>query len=262
MVNRPAVDLGGVDKFLLGFDEELGFDKYLDDPTQLPPAELICKFAGQLCYLSFGPKRTWNHRASDYFKNIRESGHGSVLEHACFSFLFYGISRSVTHELVRHRAGAGFSQVSQRYVDGKALRFVERPEYQVIPKLHEMFITRIERAYAEYHEIADILLQHQQSGLAELSGEKKTDMRKKVNQCARSILPNETEAPIVATFNVRAIRHVLEMRANEAAEVEIRRMAYMMYCVLHKFSPILFEDYKTFTLPDNTWALATETRKV
>lgn len=262
MIMRPAVDISGTRGFLEGYGEPFEFARYLDDPTTLPPAEMLCKFAGQLCYLSFGPQRTWNHRANDYFANIRSSGHGSILEHASFTFLFYGISRSVTHELVRHRAGAGYSQVSQRYQDGRTVRFVERPEYQAVPRLHEMFIARIEFAAAEYARVADILMEEQAAGLKELTAEKRADLRKKVNQCARSVLPNETEAPIVATFNVRAIRHILETRAAEPAEIEIRKMAYMMYCSVCHFAPILFEDYKPTQLPDGTYCLRTETSKV
>jgi len=262
LLMRPEVDISGTREFLEGYGDSFEFAKYLDDPTTIPPAELLCKFAGQLCYLSFGPKRTWHHKANEYFANIRSSGHGSVLEHACFTFLFYGVSRSVTHELVRHRAGAGYSQVSQRYQDIRTVRFVERPEYQVIPELHEMFISRIESSYNEYIRVADILMTKQAEGLKELTADKLTDLRKKVNQCARSVLPNEVEAPIVATFNVRALRHILEMRAAEPADIEIRKMAYMMYCLVNHLAPILFEDYKPTQLPDGTYCLKTDTSKV
>ena len=128
MLARPRTNVAGLAGFLEGFDPELGFPSYLDDPTRLPDSSQLCKTAGQTCYLSFGPRRTKNENAAAYFERLTSAGHGSVLEHASFSFLLYGISRSVTHELVRHRAGAGFSQVSQRYVSGAVLRFVERPE--------------------------------------------------------------------------------------------------------------------------------------
>lgn len=259
MIAEPNVDLEGVREFLKGFDEDLNFPEYLNDPDKLPPAETLCKFAGQLCYLSFKEGRTWNAKASRYLRNIRISGHGSVLEHSCYSFLLYGTSRSVTHELVRHRAGVAFSQVSQRYVDGSALRFVERPEYLLSPMLHKSFIDRIEDAYQKYEMMAQHLAYIQKEELKDLP---KTEQRKRVNQAARSLLPNETEAPIVASFNVRALRHVLEMRANPHAEVEVRRVAYAMYCCVKQQAPLLFEDYNVENLPDGTKALTTETRKV
>ena len=155
------------------------------------------KTAGQTCYASFGPQRTYNENAKRYFDNLSSSGHGSVFEHAMFSFLCYGISRSNTHEIVRHRAGTAFSQLSQRFVSGKVLRFVERPEYQEHPALHKRFEERIDRAAREYEEVADELLALQSEGDQLLSAEAKTDRRKRVQQTARSVLPNEAETILV-----------------------------------------------------------------
>src|ERR671916_1407442 len=107
---KPQTNVAGLGGFLEGFDPDLHFTEYLDDPTRLPDSSQLCKTAGQTCYMSFGPKRTKNENAAAYIERLTSAGHGSVLEHASFSFLLYGISRSVTHELVRHRAGAGFSQ--------------------------------------------------------------------------------------------------------------------------------------------------------
>ncbi len=262
LLARPAVASGNIADFLGGFAPELQFPQYLDDPTPLTDAAQICKLAGQLCYMSFAPKRTTNADASRYFQNIKSSGHGSVLEHANFTMLFYGISRSVTHELVRHRAGFGFSQVSQRYVSGRVLRFVERPEYQEDAELHASFERRIDFAAQEYETVATRLLAQQKSGSEILSGEAKTDQRKKVQQAARSVLPNETEAPIVVTGNVRAWRHFLEMRANPHAETEIRALAFRTYLCLVTVEPLLFDDYRIMTLGDGTFGVETDYAKV
>src|SRR5579883_327781 len=143
---HPQIHLAGLEGFLSGYDESSHFNEYIDDPTRLTDGAQLCKVAGQLCYMSFGRKRSFNQQAERYFDNIKSSGHGSVLEHANYSLLLYGLSRSVTHELVRHRAGMGFSQLSQRYVSGRMLRFVERPEYQGDEELHAQFLERIERA--------------------------------------------------------------------------------------------------------------------
>src|SRR3712207_6301601 len=190
MLARPRTNLAGLGGFLEGFDPDLHFPAYIDDPTRLPDSSQLCKTAGQLCYASFGPRRTTNENAAAYFERLTSAGHGSVLEHASFSFLLYGISRSVTHELVRHRAGAGFSQISQRYVSGSVLRFVERPEYQEDGELHRLFEERADRAAAEYGEMAERLLGRQEGGHEMLSADHKTDARKKVQQTARSLLPN------------------------------------------------------------------------
>ena len=261
MLARPQANVAGLEGFLEGFDPALGFPDYLNDPTELPDSSQLCKTAGQLCYASFGPRRTTNDNAAAYFERLTSAGHGSVLEHASFSFLLYGISRSVTHELVRHRAGAGFSQISQRYVSGSVLRFVERPEYQEDKDLHRLFEDRAERAATEYETMAEELLDRQEDGAAMLSADYKTDARKKVQQTARSLLPNETEAPMVFTGNVRALRHIIEMRADAHAESEIRALALRLFLCLHRSDPILFGDYELSTLPDGTYNVATQHRK-
>jgi thymidylate synthase (FAD) len=261
MLARPQTNVAGLAGFLEGFDPELRFPEYLDDPTQLPDSSQLCKTAGQTCYMSFGPRRTKNENAAAYIERLTSAGHGSVLEHASFSFLLYGLSRSVTHELVRHRAGTGFSQISQRYVSGAVLRFVERPEYQEDGDLHRLFEVRADRAAAEYGEMADLLLERQEGGASMLSADYKTDARKKVQQTARSLLPNETEAPMVFTGNVRALRHVIEMRADAHAESEIRNLALRLFLCAFTVDPILFGDYRIGELPDGTYTVTTEHRK-
>lgn len=262
LLARPQVSSQGLAGFLDGFDPALGFSDYLHDPTPLPDGAQLCKIAGQTCYMSFGPKRTFNEQAKRYFDNLKSSGHGSVFEHANFSFLFYGISRSVTHELIRHRAGFGFSQSSQRYVSGRMLRFVERPEYHGDEQLHQQFLQRIDRAADEYATLTARLLEMQQAGVNILSAEARTDLRKKVQQSARSVLPNETEAPIVTTANARAWRHFIEMRANPHAEIEIRELALRAFLCLRQADAVLFDDYVLEALSDGTYVVNTEFRKV
>lgn len=261
VLSRPQVNVRGLSGFLDGFDPSLGFPGYVEDPTALPDSSQLCKTAGQLCYASFGARRTTNENASAYFERLISAGHGSVLEHASFSFLLYGISRSVTHELVRHRAGVGISQISQRYVSGSVLRFVERPEYAADEELHRFFEERVDRAAAEYEAMASTLLERQGRGAALLEADRATDARKKVQQTARSLLPNETEAPMVFTGNVRALRHVIEMRANEHAESEIRNLAVRLFLCLATADPILFGDYELRHLPDGTHEVTTQYRK-
>jgi thymidylate synthase (FAD) len=262
LIARPNTNLGGLTGFLDGFDPSLHFSEYLDDPTNLPDGSQLCKVAGQVCYMSFGPKRTFNEQAERYFNNLKSSGHGSVFEHATFSLLLYGISRSLTHELIRHRAGFGYSQLSQRFVSGRMLRFVERPEYQDDADLHAQFLQRIERAASEYTALTERLLEMQQAGVSILSAEAKTDLRKKVQQSARSVLPNETEAPMVVTGNARAWRHVIEMRASAHAETEIRELAVRIFLCLRLVDPILFGDYTLEQLSDGTYTVKSEYEKV
>jgi len=153
------------------------------------------------------------------------------------------------------------SQISQRYVSGAVLRFVERPEYGEDEELHRLFEERADRAAAEYGEMADRLLGRQEGGHEMLSADHKTDARKKVQQTARSLLPNETEAPMVFTGNVRALRHIVEMRADAHAESEIRNLALRLFLCLWTADPILFGDYELGELPDGTFTVSTKNRK-
>lgn len=264
LISKPAVNLDSVQTFLAGFNPDLEFGTYLSDPEPegfASGAKLI-KFAGQSCYASFGPKRTKNKDASKYLDHIKESYHGSTNEHANYSFFIYGVSRSLTHEMVRHRSGWGFSQLSQRFVNGSVLRFVERPEYNGDPVLHQDFEESIDAAAARYAFRADRLLQLQANGEQLLSAERKTELRKKVQQTARSCLPNETETFLVATANARALRHVCEMRAASSADIEIRELFMRIFRCLRVVEPMLFNDYTITQLDDGTEAVSTPYRKI
>jgi len=257
LISKPATDIAGLAPFLGDLNED--FAGYIEDPTPLPAGTLLCKVAGQICYESFGPRRSTNAQAAKYFANIMEQGHGSVLEHANYTVLLYGVSRSLTHELVRHRHLC-FSQVSQRYVN--VVRFVERPEFQRDAGLHAAFEARIDEAARQYAELTEALRSGRTAGDAAFAALRRSDQRKAVQQAARALLPNETEAPIVVTGNVRAWRHVIAMRTSPHAEVEIRRTMHRVWQVLNAEEPILFGDYTEEPLPDGTTGLQTPYPKV
>lgn len=203
----------------------------------------LCKFAGQTCYLSYGEKRTRNspEEVKRYFDNIKQSGHGSVMQHANYSMIVWGVDRAFSHELVRHSAGWAYSQLSQRYVDGKTLRFVERPEYQGDVPLHSSFEQWIDMARQQYDLRATLLADKMQDQLKNMPA---TERRKAVNSAARNCLPNETETAIVVTGNVRAWRHVLALRGSLYADLPISRFVLCAYEILHTASPVLFDDYE------------------
>ncbi len=255
MIARPETDLSGLREFFEGFGPELRFEQYLDDPTELEPGTRLIKTAGQACYASFSPQRTLNAAADRYLENILSSGHGSVLEHANYSLFFYGMPRSDSHEEVRHRAGFAYSQLSQRYVSGRVLRFVERPEFQGDAELHEEFLADIDHASSRYESTAQKLYDRQARGLGVLSADAKTDLRKKVQQAARAKLPNETETFMVVTGNVRAWRHFINMRASSHADVSIRQLAVLAFLVLRANEPLLFADARLSRLSDGTLAV-------
>jgi thymidylate synthase (FAD) len=249
VLSRPHVEFGVARSFLEGFLRH--FESYLEDPTHLGPEAALTKFAGQLCYMSFGEKRTWNADAARYFTHLKSSGHGSVFEHAHTSLLLYGISRATTHEIVRHRTFS-YSQVSTRFVSSEVLRFVERYEFSREETLHAKFIERINRTYREYLDLAKDLTRLQEQGSTSLRGIKKSDARKKIQQLARMLLTHEVEAPLVMTGNVRSWRHFIEMRASEHADTEMRILAFRIFQVMTSLEPLFFEDYEVVDLDDGT----------
>lgn len=263
MVSQPHFNVEGFRGFLEGFDESLNFMDYLDgDNWDMPDAEGLVKAGGQLCYMSFGPARSKNDGAEKYLDNLKEQKHGSVFQHPHFTGVFYGIDRAVSHELVRHAIGNGFSQVSQRYVDGKVLRFVMPPEIQGHAHLEEAFFSDVEHSAKRYEWWAAELLKLQAAGFEALSAEKKRDARKRVNQCARRVLPNETETAIMMTGNGRSWRHLMEQRANRHADMPIRICALTVHQALQHVGRHLFSDYAVATHTDGVAELSTKHIKI
>lgn len=198
-------------------------------------AEDLVETAGRVCYWSFDNPRPGGNKA--YIERILEAGHGSVLEHAVFSFLITGVSRSFTHELVRHRAGWSYSQLSQRFVDESACAFVEPEVIAEDPELHAIWEAAVEASQVAYRELSDRLM-------AKFSRiPDKTLRRKRAREAARSVLPNATETRIFVTVNARALRTFIEQRGSAQADAEIHRVALKMLAILQTETPHIFGDY-------------------
>jgi thymidylate synthase (FAD) len=217
------------------------------------PSEQLCEVAGRLCYLSYGKGRKSN---KDYIHHLLEVGHGSVLEHATWNFLITGVSRSFTHELVRHRVGFSYSQLSQRYVDEAETDFVEPDVIASDPEMHKIWMESVEQTRDVYVKLVDKLSEK----LADVPD--KTMRRKMARQAARSVLPNATETKIFVTTNARSLRNFIELRANEAADIEIRSVAVKILRIMQSEAPNIFGDYEIFQVPDGTEAARTTFRKV
>jgi len=246
LVGRQQVDSAQIERFLADQQAAWSTDSEVG-------AEKLCELAGRLCYLSFGKGRKSN---AEYLANLIESAHGSVLEHAVWNFLIAGVSRSFTHELVRHRAGFGYSQLSQRYVDESTADFVEPDCIADDPRLHEIWLASIRQSHEAYCRLVEGLA-------ARFAREPDPTLRRKLaRQAARSVLPNATETKIFVTANGRALRHFIEARANQHAEVEIRKVAILILRILQAESPALFGDYRILALPDGTEVAETAHRKV
>ncbi|MEO8227733.1 MAG: FAD-dependent thymidylate synthase, partial [Gemmatimonadota bacterium] len=162
----------------------------------------------------------------------------SVFEHAQYVLLIEGISRSCSHELVRHRAGFGYSQLSQRYVDESHAAFVMPPAIQGDAALEATWTSQVEAAQTAYVAAVEGLMT-KYAGV-----EDRVHRRKLAREAARSVLPNATEVKIVVSANVRAWRTMLELRLGEGAELEIRRMAVAVLRVLKGEAPALFGDFE------------------
>src|SRR5437773_3852143 len=172
----------------------------------------------------------------EYLENIKKQGHGSVLEHATYSLLVEGVSRSLTHELVRHRAGFAYSQLSQRYVDESQASFVVPPAVIGDETFEASWRTHVEQAQAVYVSMVAQLMERY-GWVAD-----RVHRRKMAREAARAVLPNATETKIVVTGNARAWRTMLELRASEGAELEIRRAAILALRLLQREAPGFFSD--------------------
>jgi thymidylate synthase (FAD) len=246
-------------------------DRFLDDhgvswsSDSSVAAEVVTETAGRVCYMSFAKPRPGGNAA--YLHHIKEVGHGSVLEHAVWSFLITGVSRSLTHELVRHRAGWAYSQLSQRYVDESVAEYVEPDIIANDPELHDIWLKSVTQMHAAYMQLAEKLNAKLADPAAAAAAmlppdADRTTRRKTARQAARSILPNATETKITVTVNARALRHFLEQRGSVHAEPEIRKLANVMLDVVQKDSPNLFGDYERHPLPDGTFEIKTQYGKV
>jgi len=264
LIGKPILEIDGITRFL----EEHGycwpeFTDQLESMMALGDndSEWLTEFSGRMCYQSWPkigePAKGRSHE--EHVRHLIEVGHGACIEHATFNFAIWNISRSLTHELVRHRL-ASYSQLSQRYVDSSDVDFVVPPAIEELrktdPDAYMAWVKHCEQSRQLYEELTcklSDMYQDIESGL---------ERRKKARQAARSVLPNATETKIVVTMNARAIRHLIELRANPAADVEIRGLAIKVCRVLQQKAPLFAHGLKIVSLPDNTKGVESEYPRV
>jgi thymidylate synthase (FAD) len=245
LVGRQTLDHTTIDRFLA----EHGVTWQTDTEVG---GEALAEMAGRVCYMSYGKGRRTNR---DFIGHLVDVGHGSVLEHAVWCFLITGVSRSFTHELIRHRHFS-YSQLSQRYVDESASPYVEPDVIAADPELHRIWCEAVNAARAAYDQLVGGLERHY------TQVPDKTLRRKLARQAARSVLPNATETKIFVTGNARALRHFIELRGSEHADVEIRKVAVAMLKLMRDEAPAMFSDYQLVPLPDGGEATHTAHPKV
>jgi thymidylate synthase (FAD) len=199
------------------------------DPSH--PSAQLAEIAGRICYMSYGKGRK---TTKEFIDNIVQSGHHSVLEHANFTLFITGISRSCSHELVRHRH-LSFSQLSQRYVDESNVEIL-MPELIGRIGQADVFHRAVGTARTAYCVLVSTLERYLDNI------EDRTLRHKAARQIARSVLPNATETKIAVTGNVRAWRHFIQLRASIHADTEIRALAVEIFRILNDRSPLMFND--------------------
>jgi len=248
VVIKPAVDMVDLCRFLV--DNNISGERITD--PKIPDGELPVVIGGRNCYQSFSTGR----EHGEYIKNILKQGHGSVLEHSNYGILITGVSRSLTHELIRHRQ-FGVSQLSQRFVEHDDCNFVVPPalmphwdaKAKEVSSIQAEFIDMAEYAVNAYEYWMQI---YQKLGLK----------NKEVKEAARAVLPNCTETRILITGDLRCWRVFFELRCDEGADKEIRRLAWMCYKRLREECPNVFGDYEELPLDDGSGELSTPNRKV
>jgi thymidylate synthase (FAD) len=213
--------------------------------TDADGGEALTEFAGRACYQSWSKPNPRTATNAGYLRHIIDVGHFSMLEHASVSFYITGVSRSCTHELIRHRHFS-YSQLSQRYVPETESRVVVPPGMEDDDELRSILTEAADASRATYDDLLDKLE-------AKFADQPNALLRRKqARQAARAVLPNATETRIVVTGNYRAWRHFIAMRASEHADIEIRRLAIACLRLLVDVAPAVFGDFDITTLADGT----------
>jgi len=185
-----------------------------------PDAERLIERAGRTSHLSFG--REGKDSEKKFIKMLIRLGHHSVLEHACATFRVSGVSRALTHQLVRHRL-CSYTQQSQRYVSESNFDYVEPQSMKKNNETHHLFKEFMERAKRTYCRLQELGIK---------------------NEDARFVLPTAVCTEIVITANFREWRHIIELRGAPGAQWEIREMAVRILRVLKESVPTVFFDFE------------------
>ena len=189
-----------------------------------PEPERTVAMAARLCYSAVGAEelseRLSDEQVQNMVKKMVKLGHGSTLEHASFTFGIEGVSRVLTHQLVRHRI-ASYDQQSQRYVAAHGFRYITPPSIAGNPEAKARFDRVIADIRAAYDELKEM-------------GVPQED--------ARYVLANATETKILVTMNARTLMHFFNLRCCYRAQWEIREMAYKMLEEVKQVAPTLFHN--------------------
>lgn len=213
-----------------------------------PQPEKVIAMAAKLCYSPVGVdeiEQNLTDESIEKFLNVLiNMGHESPLEHVTFTFGIEGISRSCSHQIVRHRI-ASFSQQSQRYVKLNQFEYIIPPEIEKIEEAKKIFVESMEKDQDNYDKLVDILFEKHYKRLLEegkTKKEAKNQGEKIAIEDARYVFPNACETKMVFTINIRSLYNFFDHRCCERAQWEIRELATQMLKEVKKVAPIIFEN--------------------
>jgi thymidylate synthase (FAD) len=237
LIARPSVDLEGLTAYLSDVGGESWIAMRTQEDAQPNPGELLVEFAGRACYRSWEPGLNPNVTRirtdrQEYFANILRSAHGSVLEHANYTFALRNCSRVLTHELVRHRAGSAFSQESLRYVRLTDIGFRIPPALEPMRQRVLSIVEQLE----EFQRDAAKELGIEEDGVP-------FHVKKEVTSALRRLAPIGLSTDIIWTANLRTLRHVIEMRTAPGAEEELRLVFDAVAKLMLTEAPNIFQDF-------------------
>lgn len=256
LIAKTAVQSREIERWLnhLGVDPTTVL-KYSQSSAKTD-AERLIELAGRRCYLSFVPGLNPNvHKIrediTDYLTNVLRSGHGSVLEHATFTFAIEGVSRVFTGEMNRHRAGVAISEGSMRYIRYNDIPIVDVPSIQLCDDPTGLVTQYFERERTVSRSTIKYCVEQIEQFYANLVNTWKDVLegkefagKKHITSMLRRIIPMGVATGGVWTFNVRALRHMLTMRCAGAAEEEIALVAGKILEIMMKEEPVLFGDFQ------------------
>ncbi|AWI07359.1 FAD-dependent thymidylate synthase [Clostridium drakei] len=204
-----------------------------------PNPEKVIASAAKLCYSAVGideiEENLQGEKATKFLNMLMSYGHESPIEHVSFTFAVEGVSRSLTHQLVRHRL-ASYSQQSQRYVKLSQFQYIVPPEIKKDEEAKKIYIEAMENSQEAYNKLADILRNnHIKNGMNSPSAEKKAI------EDARYVFPNACETKIMLTMNARSLVNFFKHRCCNRAQWEIRALANEMLKQLKEVAPVLFK---------------------
>jgi thymidylate synthase (FAD) len=213
-----------------------------------PNPERTIAAAAKLCYSESGASELSEEMSEQevirFLEILLKMGHLSPVEHASFSFAIEGVSRALTHQLVRHRL-ASFSQKSQRYVSETDFEYIVPPSIESNEealRLYEEMMASIQASYSQIRDLIYVDFNEKlvQEGVSEASA--RSQAEKMANEDARFVLANATETKIVVTMNARELLHFFGQRCCERAQWEIRELATQMLVLVKKVAPTVFKN--------------------